>query len=59
MFSFMPTFIAEKVKVTGPKVDGGYSVTFEVGEYEQQHVANLLLLPRDTIIQVSVEVQDA
>lgn len=48
------TFQSDKVKVTGPKVDGGYSVTFEVGEYEQLKIAALMTLPQDQTKTVEV-----
>ncbi len=49
------TFTADKVRVNGPKVDGGYAVIFEVGEYEQDKVADLLKLPQQSNIEVSVK----
>jgi hypothetical protein len=49
------TFIADKVKITGPKVDGGYSVTFMVGEYQQLEVAKMVVLPPLTALKVTVE----
>lgn len=48
-------FEADKIKVTGPKVDGGYTVSFDVGEYEQLKVAKLLAIPQDAIKKVTVE----
>jgi hypothetical protein len=48
-------FIADKVRVNGPKVDGGYSVTFEVGEYEQEQVSELLKFPQQSNMEVSVK----
>lgn len=48
-------FKADKIKISGPKVDGSYTVTFEVGEYEQQIVAQLMLIPQNTIIEVEVK----
>lgn len=52
----MIEFLADQVKVAGPKVDGSYSITFSVGEYEHKKVAELLSLPQDTVKKVSVEV---
>lgn len=49
------TFEADKVKVTGPKVDGGFSITFEAGEYMQATIAKLLLIPQQTTIKVTIE----
>ena len=53
----MIQFLADKVRISGPKVDGSTSVTFEVGEYEQSKVAELLKMPHDVILKVSVEVE--
>lgn len=48
--------MADKVKITGPKVDGGFTVSFDVGEYEQSKVAQLLSIPQDSVKRVRVEV---
>ena len=32
----------DKVKVRGPNIDGGWSVTLEIGEYEKVQVAQLI-----------------
>ena len=50
----MITLNADKVSVTGPKVDGSYSVKFEVGEYEVANVTRLMLLPKDEMIKLQV-----
>ena len=47
-------FMADKAKVTGPKVDGGYTVSFDVGEYEQDKVSQLIALPQGEILRVEV-----
>jgi 5-hydroxyisourate hydrolase-like protein (transthyretin family) len=52
------TLAADKIKVSGPKVDGGYSLTFEVGEYMQEAVAKLLMVKQNTVVMVNVEVED-
>jgi len=44
------SFIADKVKVNGPKVDGGYSVTFEVGGYLWDQIKELPLVNGETIV---------
>lgn len=51
----MIEFKADRVKVSGPKADGGYSIILEVGEYEQKNVAELLKLPQMTILNIIVE----
>lgn len=47
---------ADSIKVMGPKVDGGFSVTISVGEYEANKVADLLNLPREVLLKVTVEI---
>jgi len=47
-------FHADKLKVNGPKVDGGYTVSFDVGEYDQLTVAALMTLPQDEVKTVEV-----
>lgn len=46
---------ADKVKVTGPKVDGGYTVSFDVGEYEQANVARIIIIPQGQAIEITVK----
>ena len=52
----MITLIADKVRINGPKVDGGLSITFEVGEYEQEKIAELLKIPQQTPLEVTVKI---
>lgn len=40
--------VSDKVRVSGPRVDGTYTVTFEVGEYEKVNVTRVMLLPEGT-----------
>lgn len=49
-------FVADKLTIFGPKVDGGLTIKFDVGEYEQQQVAQLLMIPQQTAIKVRVEI---
>lgn len=51
-------FNADKVKIYGPKTDGGYTITFETGEYEQEKVAELLKIPQQTSLKIIVEVKN-
>jgi len=47
---------ADKIHVRGPKTtDNSYSITFEIGEYEREKVAELLRLTPGVIIQLTVE----
>jgi len=51
----MIEFTVDKIKIYGPKVDGGYTVTFEVGEYEQNNLAELMKLKQGQVLKVKVE----
>lgn len=51
----MIEFHADGVKVAGPKIDGSWSVTFNVGEYEQVEVAKLLMLQQHQVLTVRVD----
>ena len=39
----------DKIKVRGPNIDGGYTVTLEIGEYEKAQVAQLILEDQLTV----------
>lgn len=47
--------LADKVKVNGPKVDGGFTLSFEVGEYEQSKIAEVLKLKQNEVLRITVE----
>lgn len=49
------SFSADKVKVSGPRVDGSFTVSFDVGEYEQEKIAELLRIPQQTPLQIRVK----
>lgn len=49
---------ADKVKVYGPKIDGSYTVTLEVGEYEREAVASLFTLSTSEVVNVTIEQND-
>ncbi len=38
----------DKIKINGPKVDNSYSITFDIGEYEREMIAQLVALSVDT-----------
>ena len=48
------TFIADKLKINGPQVDGGYTITFYTGEYTKQELAKLLSLSEGNL-KITVE----
>lgn len=50
-------FGADKVKVNGPLTGGEYSITFYTGEYEREKAAELLKVPQETFLRVSVRVE--
>jgi len=49
------TFNADKVKIAGPRVDNSFTVTFETGEYEKSKLAELFLIPSDSMLKVTIE----
>lgn len=51
-------FKSDKLKVSGPNADDGYSITFYTGEYEQLNVAKLMALPVRTELTVSVIIKE-
>ncbi len=46
--------VADGYRITGPKVDGSYSVTFSFGEYQQEEISKIFQLPQLTSIKVEV-----
>ena len=38
----MIKLISDKHKVNGPRIDGSYTLTFEVGEYEVDKIAEVM-----------------
>jgi len=46
-------FPSDKVLISGPRVDGSYRVTFEVGEYGLEEIKPLISV-RDRLMQVTV-----
>ena len=51
-------FMADRIKVNGPRIDGSYAVTFETGEYEQDKVAKILSIPQQTVVRVIIQAED-
>ena len=51
-------FNADKVKVSGPNSDGGYIVTFWLGEYQQQNAVKIMAIPQYTGLEVEVTKMD-
>jgi len=46
-------FIADRVKISGPRVDGNYTITFDVGEYMYDQIKDIPKL-NDSEIHVTV-----
>lgn len=46
-------FTADRVKISGPRVDGSYTVTLEVGEYAYDQIKDLPQL-NNSLIHVEV-----
>ena len=43
-------FVADRVKINGPRVDGNYSITFETGEYVWDQIKDLPNLNGESIL---------
>ncbi len=50
-------FIADKVKITGPKHDGSFTVSFETGEYGWSKIKDLPDL-NGKVLKIQVESED-
>ena len=48
-------FIADSVKFTGPMVDGGGKITFDIGEFMIGRAIELLKIPQQTTLKITVE----
>jgi hypothetical protein len=46
---------ADKVKFSGPRVDGSWVVSFEMGDDMKMNIAKLLAIPDQTMVKVTVE----
>lgn len=46
--------MSDKVKISGPRIDGTMVVSFEVGEYEKHKIKDLLDIPSDQAVRVNV-----
>lgn len=49
---------SDKIVIRGPSVDGGYAITFYVGEYMQDNVAGLLKIPQQTPITLMIHAEN-
>jgi len=47
--------ISDKIRIAGPKVDGGFTVMLDVGEHGQMDVAKLLAIPQTSSVKWIVE----
>ena len=50
-------FESDKVSIRGPRVDGTYVISFDVGEHMRERISDLLKLPNDRVLQVGVLVK--
>ena len=51
----MIELISDKVVIRGPQTDGGYTITFYVGQYEQAKVAEVMKIPQMTEIKLLID----
>lgn len=45
----------DSIYVSGPNKDGGYTLKLTLGEYEAEHAAELLKIPKQTNLKLTVE----
>lgn len=51
-------FESDGVRISGPRrTDGGYTVSFELGEYQSLQAAKLLAFPHKEVLNVSVKLK--
>ena len=51
--------ISDGFKTYGPKVDGGYTLTFSIGEYMKNKVADLIReYDQDTVLELTVKKEE-
>ena len=46
---------ADQIKISGPRVDGSYSVTLMIGEYEKHKLAPLMLMENDKTYKITIQ----
>ena len=47
-------FVADRLRISGPLVDGGFRISLDVGEYMADRVADLVKLPQQVPLEVTV-----
>lgn len=58
MMQFYSKFTSDKVSVRGPRVDGTWVISFEVGEYEKEAVSELVKSEGNLYIYVTNQKPD-
>ena len=51
-------FESDKLTGTGPSVDGGYKLSFYLGEYQQLEYIKAMAIPQKTPLKVTIEVEE-
>lgn len=51
-------FGADKIKISGPRVDGSYNISFETGEYERNKIAELIKIEPPVMVSVKLYDED-
>jgi len=51
--------LTDKIKINGPKVDGTFTVSLDVGEYEQLNIAQLVCIPQGTVVKVTISSENS
>ncbi len=47
-------FIADKVRISGPKIHAGYIISLEVREHMPYKVSEIIRLPQNTALKVDI-----
>jgi len=45
-------FGADKIKISGPRVDGSYVVSLETGEYEKNKIAEIIRVEPPVMVSI-------
>lgn len=51
----MITLTADQIKINGPKVDGSFTLSISVGEYEKHKLAPLMMMGNDKVYKVTIK----
>ena len=53
--TYMIELLSDKLLIRGPRVDGTFTISFEIGEYERNKVAELVNLDPGVALKLTIE----